>query len=105
MELPLRDLDLDFNEERKDGLIPALSSDLHGLGRPEPGEFVLARDADGNRCLAVIDSTKGRLLYVRPMWDTWATAPVVVVRYAPFEFGEASPIPSATPTTAPLQPA
>lgn len=38
-----------------------------------PGAWLYLEDADGNRCLGVIEEAEELILRVRPTWETWET--------------------------------
>jgi hypothetical protein len=72
-------ISLDFNDMRA-GLLPALRSELRGVGKLEKGLWVVASDAEGNRCRARIDRIKNDVIYLRPDLETWITLPDVELR-------------------------
>lgn len=66
----------DFNDLEEERYLTALPGWGGSFLIPRVGDVVTLFDADRNTCQGVVDRAEPNgLIYVVPMWDTWADAP------------------------------
>ncbi len=90
---------VDFNDLHEGGLIVSLA-DLTGM-LPGPGDPIVLTDDDGNVCSGRVEEISETYLLVRPLWETWVSAPgeLTFPRATPERGPSEIPIGEAVPTT------